>query len=38
MPPNAEVEFRNGDAQLVAIQVFAGPEPAAKYDAWAPVR
>jgi quercetin dioxygenase-like cupin family protein len=38
MPPNAEVEFRNGDAQLVAIQVFAGPEPAAKYDAWEPVR
>lgn len=38
MPPNAEVEFRNGDAPLVAIQVFAGPEPAAKYDTWAPAR
>ncbi len=37
MPPNAEVTFKNGDARLVAIQVFAGPEPAAKYDAWTPV-
>ena len=36
MPPNAEVQFQNGGAPLVAIQVFAGPEPAAKYDAWAP--
>ena len=37
MPPNAEVSFKNGDARLVAIQVFAGPGPAAKYDAWTPV-
>ncbi len=37
MPPNALVSFKNGDARLVAIQVFAGPGPAAKYDAWAPV-
>jgi quercetin dioxygenase-like cupin family protein len=34
MPANATVSFQNGDARLVAIQVFAGPEPAAKYDAW----
>lgn len=37
MPPNAKVSFKNGDAKLVAIQVFAGPGPAAKYDAWTPV-
>ncbi|MFV8752916.1 cupin domain-containing protein [Nannocystaceae bacterium ST9] len=34
MPAGVEVSYRNGDARLVAIQVFAGPEPAAKYDAW----
>jgi len=34
MPPNAEVSFVNGDATTVVVQVFAGPEPAAKYDAW----
>jgi quercetin dioxygenase-like cupin family protein len=37
MPANALVSFRNGAARMVAIQVFAGPEPAAKYDAWRPV-
>ncbi len=37
MPANAEVSFQNGDAQMIAVQVFAGPEPAAKYEAWAPV-
>lgn len=36
MPANALVSFQNGDAPLVAIQVFAGPAPAAKYDAWTP--
>lgn len=36
MPPDAAVSFKNGDARLVAIQVFAGPGPAAKYEAWAP--
>lgn len=37
MPANARVRFQNGpDARMVAIQVFAGPEPAAKYDAWQP--
>lgn len=37
MPADAEVSFQNGGAPMVAIQVFAGPEPAAKYDAWTPV-
>lgn len=34
MPANAEVSFQNGDVELVALQVFAGPDPAKKYDAW----
>lgn len=34
MPANAEVSFHNGPAPMRAIQVFAGPEPAGKYDAW----
>ena len=34
MPANAEVTFANGPDELRAIQVFAGPAPAAKYDAW----
>ncbi len=37
MPANAKVSFKNGPSKLVAIQVFAGPGPAAKYDAWTPV-
>jgi quercetin dioxygenase-like cupin family protein len=37
MPANAEVSFQNGPEELVAVQVFAGPEPAAKYGAWTPV-
>lgn len=36
MPANAEVTFQGGDAPLVAIQVFAGPGPAAKYGGWNP--
>jgi len=36
MPANAKVSFVNGDTPLVGLQVFAGPEPAAKYDAWTP--
>jgi quercetin dioxygenase-like cupin family protein len=36
MPAGVEVSYQNGDQALVAIQVFAGPEPAAKYDAWTP--
>jgi quercetin dioxygenase-like cupin family protein len=34
MPANAKVSYQNGDVRLVALQVFAGPEPAAKYDGW----
>ena len=34
MPANAEVSFHNGDAELVGLQVFAGPEPASKYGGW----
>jgi quercetin dioxygenase-like cupin family protein len=36
MAADAKVSFQNGDAPLVGLQVFAGPEPAAKYDAWTP--
>lgn len=36
MPANAEVSFKNGGQKLVALQVFAGPAPAAKYDKWTP--
>ena len=36
MPAGAKVSYANGKEQLVAIQVFAGPEPAAKYDGWTP--
>jgi quercetin dioxygenase-like cupin family protein len=36
MPAEAKVSFQNGDAPLVGLQVFAGPAPAAKYDAWTP--
>lgn len=37
MPPGVVVSFQNGpDEELVAVQVFAGPEPALKYDAWKP--
>ena len=38
MPAGALVSFKNGDVPLVAIQVFAGPGPAAKYEAWTPVQ
>ena len=35
MPAGALVSFENGpEEKMVAIQVFAGPEPAAKYEAW----
>jgi quercetin dioxygenase-like cupin family protein len=34
MPANAEVSFQNGELEMQALQVFAGPEPAKKYDAW----
>ncbi len=35
MPAGAVVSFTNGPERLVALQVFAGPGPASKYDAWA---
>jgi len=34
MPAGATVSYQNGEETLVALQVFAGPESAAKYDAW----
>jgi quercetin dioxygenase-like cupin family protein len=34
MAPNAKVRFENGAQSMTAIQVFAGPAPAAKFDAW----
>lgn len=34
MPARAKVRFQNGDVQTTAIQVFAGPGPADKYDGW----
>jgi len=34
MPADAEVSFENGPERLVAVQVFAGPGPADKYEAW----
>ena len=37
MPADAEVSYQNGAEEMVALQVFAGPEPAAKYDAWTSV-
>jgi quercetin dioxygenase-like cupin family protein len=34
MPANALVTFQNGDKMLIALQVFAGPESAKKYEKW----
>jgi quercetin dioxygenase-like cupin family protein len=36
MPKEAKVRYENGPEELMAIQVFAGPESARKYDAWKP--
>ena len=36
MPADALVTYQNGAQRLVALQVFAGPAPAAKYDGWTP--
>jgi quercetin dioxygenase-like cupin family protein len=38
MPAHAKVRFENGPKPMVALQVFAGPGPAAKYDGWKVVR
>ncbi len=37
MPANSTVSYQNGDERLIAIQVFAGPGSAAKYERWTPV-
>ncbi len=34
MPANVKVSYRNGPEKMVALQVFAGPEPSAKYERW----
>lgn len=34
MPAGVPVSYRNGDEEMQAFQVFAGPGPAAKYDVW----
>ena len=34
MPANSKVRYENGPEELMALQVFAGPESAAKYDGW----
>ncbi len=38
MPAGAKVRFENGPKPLVALQVFAGPGPSAKYEKWKVVR
>jgi quercetin dioxygenase-like cupin family protein len=37
MPAGLEVSYANGVERMVAIQVFAGPKPADRYDDWNPV-
>lgn len=37
MPAGSTVSYQNGDRRLVAIQVFAGPGSASKYDRWTPI-
>jgi quercetin dioxygenase-like cupin family protein len=34
MPANAKVSYQNADADMVALQIFAGPGPSAKYQGW----
>lgn len=34
MAAKAKVSFQNGPTRMVAIQVFAGPDPARKYQNW----
>jgi quercetin dioxygenase-like cupin family protein len=35
MPAGVTASYVNGDQPTEILQVFAGPEPAAKYDSWA---
>lgn len=37
MPADSTVRFQNGGTRMVALQVFAGPASAAKYDRWRPL-
>lgn len=37
MPAGVEVSYRNGTETMIAIQVFAGTEPANKYESWTPM-
>jgi quercetin dioxygenase-like cupin family protein len=37
MPAKARVWFENGEVETEVLQVFSGPQPAQKYDAWRPV-
>lgn len=34
IPPGAKTTYKNDSQKLVALQVFAGPEPADKYTKW----
>ena len=34
MPANIQVQFKNGDAPTLLLQVFAGPKSADKYKTW----
>jgi len=34
MPAHAKVRYDNGQDELVALQIFAGPAPATKYAPW----
>ena len=34
MPTGAEVSYKNGNMVSRFLQVFAGPDPATKYDTW----
>jgi len=36
MPANATVSFQNGPDPMVGLQIFAGPDPARKYETWQP--
>ena len=38
MPAGAKVRFENGPKPMSALQVFAGPGPAAKYNGWKVIR
>ena len=37
MPAGATVSYQNGDAPMIALQIFAGPASAAKYERWTPI-